>query len=273
MMCGDSTSEEDLDRLCGGERPIFVFTDPPYGVSIGTKNDTLNVVKGTNYNQVRTDIKNDTLSPKELEKLLIAAFKNLVRVCDESCAYYISGPQGGELGLAMQLAFQKAGIPPRHILIWVKNVQCFTLGRLDYEYRHEPIYYTWTKKHNWYGGSQNTIIDDTKRLEDMNKAELKELVHALRDGGETSVIYCDKPLHASLHPTMKPVKLVARFLINSSKEGDLVADIFGGSGTTIIAAEQLKRRCIMMELDPHYCDVIIKRWEDYTGKKAERIKE
>ena len=273
LMCGDSTSEEDLDRLCGGERPIFVFTDPPYGVSIGTKNDTLNVVKGTNYNQVRTDIKNDTLSPKELEKLLIAAFENLVRVCDESCAYYISGPQGGELGLAMQLAFQKAGIPPRHILIWVKNVQCFTLGRLDYEYRHEPIYYTWTKKHNWYGGSQNTIIDDTKRLEDMNKAELKELVHALRDGGETSVIYCDKPLHASLHPTMKPVKLVARFLINSSKEGDLVADIFGGSGTTIIAAEQLKRRCIMMELDPHYCDVIIKRWEDYTGKKAERIKE
>lgn len=273
LMCGDSTSEEDLDRLCGGERPIFVFTDPPYGVSIGTKNDTLNVVKGTNYNQVRTDIKNDTLSPKELEKLLIAAFKNLVRVCDDSCAYYISGPQGGELGLAMQLAFQKAGIPPRHILIWVKNVQCFTLGRLDYEYRHEPIYYTWTKKHNWYGGSQNTIIDDTKRLEDMNKAELKELVHALRDGGETSVIYCDKPLHASLHPTMKPVKLVARFLINSSKEGDLVADIFGGSGTTIIAAEQLKRRCIMMELDPHYCDVIIKRWEDYTGKKAERIKE
>ena len=273
LMCGDSTSEEDLDRLCGGERPIFVFTDPPYGVSIGTKNDTLNVVKGTNYNQVRTDIKNDTLSPKELEKLLIAAFKNLVRVCDESCAYYISGPQGGELGLAMQLAFQKAGIPPRHILIWVKNVQCFTLGRLDYEYRHEPIYYTWTKKHNWYGGSQNTIIDDTKRLEDMNKAELKELVHALRDGGETSVIYCDKPLHASLHPTMKPVKLVARFLINSSKEGDTVADIFGGSGTTIIAAEQLKRRCIMMELDPHYCDVIIKRWEDYTGKKAEQIKE
>lgn len=273
LMCGDSTNEEDLDRLCGGERPIFVFTDPPYGVSIGTKNDTLNVVKGTNYNQVRTDIKNDTLSPKELEKLLIAAFKNLVRVCDDSCAYYISGPQGGELGLAMQLAFQKAGIPPRHILIWVKNVQCFTLGRLDYEYRHEPIYYTWTKKHNWYGGSQNTIIDDTKRLEDMNKAELKELVHALRDGGETSVIYCDKPLHASLHPTMKPVKLVARFLINSSKEGDLVADIFGGSGTTIIAAEQLKRRCIMMELDPHYCDVIIKRWEDYTGKKAERIKE
>lgn len=273
MMCGDSTSEEDLDRLCGGAQPVMVFTDPPYGVSIGTKNDTLNVVKGTNYNQVRTDIKNDTLSPKELEKLLIAAFKNLVRVCDESCAYYISGPQGGELGLAMQLAFQKAGIPPRHILIWVKNVQCFTLGRLDYEYRHEPIYYTWTKKHNWYGGSQNTIIDDTKRLEDMNKAELKELVHALRDGGETSVIYCDKPLHASLHPTMKPVKLVARFLINSSKEGDLVADIFGGSGTTIIAAEQLKRRCIMMELDPHYCDVIIKRWEDYTGKKAERIKE
>ena len=171
----------------------------------------------------------------------------------------------------MQEALNEAGLPARHILIWVKNCQAFSIGRLDYEYKHEPIYYTWTKSHNFYGGSQSTVIDDTKPLEKMNKAELKELVHALRDGGETSVIYCDKPLHSNMHPTMKPVKLIARFIINSSQKGDPVADIFGGSGSTMIAAEQLNRRCYMMELDPHYCDVIINRWETFTGKKAERV--
>lgn len=271
LMCGDSTNEEDLDRLCGGERPIFVFTDPPYGVSIGDKNKKL-TEHGFGGGGTENII-GDTLKADELYEMLVKAFSNLKAHAAEECSYYVSSPQGGELVLMMLQMMRDAGLAVRHMLIWVKNAATFSMGRLDYDYRHEPIFYTWTKKHNWYGGSQNTIIDDTKRLEDMNKAELKELVHALRDGGETSVIYCDKPLHASLHPTMKPVKLVARFLINSSKEGDLVADIFGGSGTTIIAAEQLKRRCIMMELDPHYCDVIIKRWEDYTGKKAERIKE
>ena len=82
------------------------------------------------------------------------------------------------------------------------------------------------------------------------------------------MIYCDKPVANKLHPTMKPVKLVARFLLNSSQKGDAVADIFGGSGTTLIACEQLGRKCRMMELDPHYCDVIIARWEQFTGKKA-----
>lgn len=81
----------------------------------------------------------------------------------------------------------------------------------------------------------------------------------------------DKPMRADLHPTMKPVKLVGRFVINSSREGDTVADIFGGSGTTMIACEQLKRKCRMMELDPHYCDVIIDRWEKFTNKKAEKL--
>ena len=171
----------------------------------------------------------------------------------------------------MMMMMRDAGLPVRHMLIWVKSSACFSLGRLDYDYRHEPIFYTWTKKHNFFGGYSDTVIDDTVPLEKMSKAELKDLVHALRDREETSVIYCDKPMKSDLHPTMKPVKLVGRFIINSSKEGDLVADIFGGSGTTMIACEQLGRRCRMMELDPHYCDVIIDRWEKFTGRKAERI--
>ena len=105
----------------------------------------------------------------------------------------------------------------------------------------------------------------------MSKAELKETLRAIREKEDTSVIHVDKPLKCNLHPTMKPVKLVARLMYNNSRPGDPVADIFGGSGTTIIAAEQLKRRCYMMELDPHYCDVIIARWEAFTGQKAKKI--
>lgn len=161
-----------------------------------------------------------------------------------------------------------AGLPVRHQLIWVKSAANFSMGRLDYDYRHEPVFYTWTKSHRFRGGYDNTVIDDSGRLEDLGKSELKELVHALRGDGKTSTIYCDKPLHNDLHPTMKPVRLVSRFIYNSSEEGDIVADIFGGSGTTMIACEQLKRKCRMMELDPHYCDVIIDRWETFTGREA-----
>lgn len=272
LMCGDSTKAEDMAALFDGEAPRMVFTDPPYGVAIGSKNKLLNTVKKANYKQIKKDLKNDTLEPEDLKDLVARAFRTLRDFADEQCAYYITGPMGGEPGLAMQEALAEAGLPARHILIWVKNCQAFSLGRLDYEYKHEPIYYTWGKGHEFYGGSQATVIDDTKPLEKMNKAELKELVHALRDGGETSVIYCDKPLHSDMHPTMKPIKLIARFLINSSRPGEPVADIFGGSGSTMIAAEQLKRKCYMMEIDPHYCDVIINRWQEFTGKTAEIIR-
>ena len=115
------------------------------------------------------------------------------------------------------------------------------------------------------------MIDDTSDINKMSKKELKEMLQAIWVKADTSVIYEDKPAKSKLHPTMKPVKLVARLMFNSSRKGDIVADIFGGSGTTMIAAEQLGRRCMMMELDPHYCDVIIARWEAFTGQKAERI--
>lgn len=170
--------------------------------------------------------------------------------------------------MMMMMMMRDAGLPVRHMLIWVKSSPTFSMGRLDYDYRHEPIFYTWTKSHRFRGGYDNTVIDEYGHLEDLDKAELKELVHALRGDGATSTIYCDKPTQSSLHPTMKPVRLVSRFIFNNSDEGDLVADIFGGSGTTLIACEQLNRRCRMMELDPHYCDVIIDRWEELTGEKA-----
>lgn len=272
LMCGDSTSKDDVDLLMNGQRPVFVFTDPPYGVSIGSKNKALNEIDPGKRGRVEDDIENDTLSTDELYHVLVAAFTNLRTHCDDGCSYYVSSPQGGELGLMMMM-MRDAGLAVRHMLIWVKSSPCFSMGRLDYDYKHEPIFYTWTKKHTFYGGYGNTVIDDTKNLNKMSKAELKDMLHAIIDKNDTSVIYVDKPQSSTLHPTMKPVKLVARFMHNSSKKGDAVADIFGGSGTTLIAAEQMGRKCYMMELDPHYCDVIIQRWENFTGKKSELLNE
>lgn len=270
LMCGDSTKTDDMDRLFARVKPEFVFTDPPYGVSIGDKNKFIE--ENTPYGvRIKKNIAGDTLDAPELEIMLTATMTNLREHCADSCSYYVSAPQSGDLTLMMLKMMNSAGLPVKHTLIWVKNQMTFSLGRLDYEYRHEPIYYTWTKSHNFYGGAQNSVIEDEKRLEDMTKGELKELVHALRDREETSVIYCDKIQHCDLHPTMKPIKLIARFMTNSSKKGDPVADIFGGSGSTMIAAEQLGRKCYMMEIDPHYCDVIIDRWQKFTGKEAERI--
>ena len=140
----------------------------------------------------------------------------------------------------MMMMMKDAGLIVRHNLIWLKNAPTFSMGRLDYEYKHEPIMFTWTKKHNFYG---------------------KGKFH-------NSVLEFDKPRKCDLHPTMKPVGLFAEFMLNSSKEGDSVLDLFGGSGTTMIAAEQLNRKAYIMELDPHYCDVKISRWEKLTGKEA-----
>ena len=265
LMCGDSTSKADMDMLMAGTRPLFVFTDPPYGVSIGDKNVVLNSVQKSGH--ILENIKGDTLPEDELYKMLVAAMSNLREHCDEGASYYVSAPQGGSLGMMMMM-MRDAGLEVRHNLVWVKNCATFSLGRLDYDYQHEPIFYTWTKKHTFYGGYSTTVIDDSKPIDKMSKAELKEMVRALTEQHPQSVIYEDKPLKCNLHPTMKPVKLVARFMINSSQQGDPVADIFGGSGTTLMAAEQTGRDCYMMELDPHYCDVIIKRWEDFTGEQA-----
>ena len=270
-MCGDSTDPKDVKKLMDGEKPLLVFTDPPYGVAIGDKNKML-AEEGFGGG-ITENIIGDTLTPDKLYEILVRAFTNLREACGEDCSYYVSSPQGGELGLMMMMMMKDAGLPVRHMLIWVKNAATFSMGRLDYDYRHEPIFYTWTKTHRWYGDYSNTVIDDSKPIDKMSKAELKGLLRAHLYPQEQSTIYCDKPVASKLHPTMKPVKLVARFILNSSARGDTVADIFGGSGTTLIACEQLGRKCRMMELDPGYCDVIVARWEQFTGKKAVRLDE
>lgn len=269
LICGDATDLETQKRLVGGEAPLMVFTDPPYGVAIGDKNKALQSFQRAG--RIVENIANDNVGQQELHDMLVKAMSNLRQVCSDECSYYVSAPQGGSLGMMMMMMMQEAGLEVKHNLIWVKNAATFSMGRLDYNYRHEPIFYTWTKKHNFYGGYDTTVIDDTTDIDKMSKAELKEALRARMQKEPDSVIYCDKPRANRLHPTMKPIKLIARFIVNSSRKGDVVADIFGGSGSTMIACEQLGRRCRMLELDPHYCDVIIDRWEKFTGKKARKI--
>ena len=218
----------------------MVFTDPPYGVSIGDKNAMLNTVQKAG--RCAENIENDTLPVDELYKVLTRCMSNVRENCKDDACYFVASPPGGDFGLMMMM-MQDAGLRVRHQICWNKNSATFSLGRLDYDYKHEAIMYTWTRSH-----------------------------HNYRKGAfRTSVWDIDKPRKCDLHPTMKPVELVANCMLDGSKEGDIVLDVFGGSGTTLIAAEQLGRKARIMEIDPHYCDVIIARWEKLTGRKATKV--
>lgn len=237
VMCGDSTKSEDVDRLMNGKRADMVFTDPPYGVSIGKKNRMLNSFQKSGRNL--KDIADDDLKPDDLYKVLLAAFTNLKSVLSDCSTVFVSAPQGGGLGMMMMM-MKDSGLEVRHVLIWKKNKPTFSMGRLDYDYQHEPILLAWNKSHKFYGGG---IC-------------------------KTSIWEFDSPRESKEHPTMKPVALVENAILNNSKRGDIVADIFLGSGTTLIACEKTQRVCYGIEKDPSYVDLIVKRWEDFTGKKA-----
>jgi len=238
LMCGDSAILENFTKLLNGTKCDFVFTDPPYGVSIGDKNKFLNKNDGGKRNE--KDILKDTLPPDKLFPLLTEIFKNVKSHLNDCASIYVTSPQNDGMMMMMMMMMMNAGLKVRHVLIWVKNNHVFSMGRLDYDYQHEPILFTWNKTH--------------KKI--------------MKGNHKTSCWFINKPQESKLHPTMKPIELVANALLNSSEANDAVLDPFGGSGTTLIACEQLNRKCYMMELDPLYCDVIVKRWETLTNKKA-----
>lgn len=221
----------------------MVFTDPPYNVAIGSKNAFLNSIQKSG--RCTEDIANDKgMTDEEIGKTLwLPAFQRMRENAKDSCSIYVTMPQGGTHMMMMMMSVAEAGWQVKHELMWRKNSPTFSMGRLDYDYQHEPILYGWNKTHQFHGkGSQNK-----------------------------SVWEYDKPRKCNLHPTMKPVELIANAILNSTIKGEIVMDLFGGSGSTLIACEQLNRKCYMAELDPHYCDVIIQRWENLTGKKAKLL--
>ena len=190
------------------------------------------------YEGTAGKIENDNMNETEFYNLLIDAFKNMHLVAKAGCPIYVF--HADTEGLNFRNAFKNAGFKLAQCLVWVKNT--FVMGRQDYQWKHEPILYGWKE------GKAHYFIDSRS---------------------QNTVLEFDKPTRNAEHPTMKPIDLLVYLIKNSSKENNLIVDLFGGSGSSLIAAEQSNRICYAMELDPRYCDVIVKRWETLTGQKAE----
>ena len=200
------------------------------------------------------------------------AFKAADNVMKDGAAFYIW--HADSEGLTFRSACQEIGWTIRQCLVWVKNIM--VLGRQDYQWMHEPCLYGWKDGAGHYfteDRTQTTVYEDRPDFKNMKKEEMRDLLELIYNGNEmTTVLREKKPAASTLHPTMKPVKLIGRLIHNSSRPEENVLDIFGGSGSTMIACEQLGRNCYMMELDPRYVDVIIERWEQFTGRTAEKIR-
>ncbi len=255
IMCGDSTSTADVKKLLAGETMDLVVTDPPYNVAI--------------ENSQGMTIENDNMSADTFQEFLNKAFTNMNEALKPGGAFYIW--HASRTQREFETALNEAGLEVRQQLIWNKN--SLVLGRQDYQWKHEPCMYGWKEGSHYFINvrTETTTIEEPLDLEKLTKDEMKTLLQTIYQETPTTVIDEHRPSKNTDHPTMKPIKLIGRLIRNSSKPGEKVLDLFGGSGSTLIASEELDRKCYMMEYDPKYVDVIINRWEEFTGRKAEKI--
>jgi DNA modification methylase len=289
LLCGDSTDPESYARLMGTERAAMVHTDPPYGVSYKSASGKFDAIC------------NDDRRLKELHNFLYKAFRSMLRWVADLAAFYIW--HASETRIEFSQAMAGAGLLELQQIIWVKN--SFVLGRADYQWAHEPCFYASKdgKRPRWYGGrAQQTawyvsldtalelgalvgtgvlVVDEHGgQLYITGKPPKGKRVRKLivpKDGrirlesaAPTSTLWEVSKEFSAEHPTQKPVELARRAIENSSKTGEIVLDSFLGSGCTLIGAEVAGRRCFGLELDPKYCDVIVSRWEQVSGRKAKR---
>lgn len=245
LMCGDSRKHDQMATLMKGDFANMVFTDPPYGVNIisrvgtrGVANSTARIQSGSNAGVAGgLGIENDDLTLAQLTDFLSEVFDQTFMFSRPGAAWYICAPSN-TISLAFSIVLEKIGVW-KHTIVWVKD--SLVLGRADYHYRHEPIYYGWKP-----GGPH----------------------HAVTDRKQDTVWEFPRPKKSLEHPTMKPVELVIRAITNSSNVDELVLEQFSGSGTTIVACEQTGRRCYAMELMQKYVDVGVRRWQNFTGATA-----
>ena len=257
LLCGDSTDPLCVDRLMDGHEADMVCTDPPYNMKYEGAGNT--------KDRASKRILNDNMPEDQFAQFLH----------DMYVSYYISMKDGAsiyvfykELGSGVFIReMREAGLTYKQELIWVKNQ--IVIGGSKYQSMYEPCLFGCKGRSikKWHGKrKQRNVIES---LDFMTEEELRDAIKSfLADVGDVDVIRERKQLVNDLHPTMKPIRLLSKMILNSSDKGDIVTDFFGGSGSTLIACEQLNRKCYMMELDPHYCDVIIQRWENLTGQKA-----
>ncbi|MDD5699427.1 MAG: DNA modification methylase [Victivallaceae bacterium] len=225
LMCGDSTESVDVEALMCGKQADMVFTDPPYGVSY----------RGVNNPDGREweVIENDDLRGDALSEFLLAAFKNIKSRLKSKRAFYIWYASRNHI--QFETAIIEAGLKSKQVLLWNKRM---ILGHSDYHWAHEPCFYGCHADENceWFGDRCQTTVWDIKR--------------------DNTADY--------MHPTQKPTALAQKALFNSSRSGEIILDLFGGSGSTLIACEQTGRKARLMEFDPKYCDVIRKRWAEFV---------
>ena len=248
LLCGDSTRPEDVARLMDGDQADLLLTDPPYNVNYESESGM--------------KIENDNLGDDDFYNLLIGSFSNMYEIAKEGTPIYIF--HADTEAYNFRRAFMNAGFKLSQGLVWVKH--SLIIGRQDYQWRHEPILYGWKEgaAHRWYGQrNKDTVIESDIDIESLSKKELVYLVEQLLESLPETVIRFDRPTKNDLHPTMKPIGLLGYLIKNSSVEGDLIVDLFGGSGSTLIASEQMNRKCYTMDLDPRYCDAIVKRYIAY----------
>ena len=256
LMCGDSTSVESVAVLMDGALADMILTDPPYNVAYeGRTKDKLAIM-------------NDNMDDELFRAFLQDAFCAGDSALKKGGAFYIW--HADSEGFNFRYACKAVGWEVKQCLIWNKNV--LVLGRQDYQWKHEPCLYGWKSGAPHYfvkNRKLTTVLNDGVDIDVMTSDELRELIREITE--PSSVINENKPTRNGEHPTMKPVGLLSRQIGNSSRIGEKVLDLFGGSGSTLVACEQLDRVCYMMELDPKYCDAIVKRWETLTGEKAVKI--
>lgn len=251
LLCGSSTEIDTWSKLMGNKLADMVMTDPPYNVAYqGKTKDALT-------------IENDSMGDTDFYQFLYDFYTALGSYTKKGGAWYVW--HADSEGVNFRKAMKEAGILLKQCLIWVKNTM--VMGRQDYHWKHEPCLYGWKEGAAHYFTDERThttVIEDkidvNKLTKDQMKSMLKEI---LSDKNKTTIINCDKPSRNDVHPTMKPILLLAPLIQNSSKEKELVADGFLGSGSTMLASHQLKRICYGMELDPKYCQVIVDRMRNF----------
>lgn len=268
LMCGDSMDAAQMEKLVNGASIDLLWTDPPYNVSVGDCERPNSANNGVH-------IMNDRMT----EDVFIAFLSNVIRNADDhmkpGAAFYIF--YAGLHHIEFETAIRNAqDLRIHEQLVWVKDH--FVMGRhSDYQWQHEPCFYGWKNGAPRYfteSRAESTVIEDKAvKLSTLHKTDLIAMVEKMMGMTNSTVLRAEKPDSAELHPTVKPQTLVCPLVRNSSRPGENVLDPFGGSGSTLIACEQLGRNCYMMELDPKYIDVIIDRWEQFTGEKAVLIDE
>ena len=264
LMCGDSTQLSDVEKLMGGKKADMLLTDPPYNVALGT-GGTYQTDEGRKGAHEAKDadgafLLNDNLPDDEFLQFLSDAFSNAVMAMKPGAAFHIW--HADTQRMAFDTACHNAGLIIRQCLIWVKDR--FTLSRQDFQWQHEPCLYG---ERPFFEGDDPGDEHETALYGWKSGAGH----YWFKNRKQSTVLFFDRPTVSKEHPTMKPITLFDYEMKCNSLVDDIVLDLFAGSGTTIMAAQQNGRVAYCMEYDPKYVDVIIDRWESWTGETAKLL--